>query len=66
MTAPARNSTSERALNLVQSFVDAGFKVVGCDIDGRRIRVLFEGAAPIIANDVDEELAKLERAIAGE
>ena len=65
MTAPAPNSTSERAVNLVQSLVDAGFNVRGVEVDGRKITVLFMGRAPAAANDVDAELEELEAELGG-
>lgn len=65
MTARAPNSTSERAVNLVQSLVDAGFDVRGVEVDGRKITVLFNGETPDADNDVSAELFELEQAVGG-
>lgn len=65
MTRAAPNSTSERAVNLAQSFVDAGFDVRGVKVDGRKITVLFNGDVPDAVNDVDLELEKLELQVVG-
>lgn len=62
--SPGPNSTSERAVNLVRSFVDAGFDVRGLEIDGRKLRVLFKGDVPE-ASSVDDELAALELKVVG-
>ena len=58
------NSTSERALNLAQTFVDAGFDVRGVEVDGRKLRVLFKGDAPETTS-VDDELEELELKVVG-
>ena len=58
------NSTSDRALDLAQKFVDAGFDVRCVEVDGRKLRVLFKGDAPEIAS-VDDELSELELQIVG-
>ena len=62
---PAPNSTSERALNLAKTFVDAGFDVRGVEVDGRKMRVLFKGDAPEVESSVEDELAELELKVVG-
>ena len=64
--AKPSNSTSDRAVNLVLSLVDAGFSVRGVEVDGRRIKVLFNGEAPEAHNDVDAELKELELVVGGD
>lgn len=63
--APAPNSTSERALNATQTFVDAGFDVRGVEIDGRKIRLLFKGDVPEPVASVEDELEALELKVVG-
>ena len=60
---PKPNSTSQRALELVQTFTDAGFPVSGVTIDGRKISVHFFHEFSEQQLSVQRELDALEGAV---